>query len=201
MPQRTAVADHLCRNDISDSPFGYAAVSLDAVALRAADRAADYRQPFLFCDFGAFENRPGSDRIDRTGLFEENMFAFFDGIGELLGTEGRRRTEQNDVHIRIDHLFIGIETEETVFVGYLDPLPFERFAAGVEVVGENVSQHCDGQAVAGIAEIDGGTGTPAAASDQARFQRPSVGRLRQQFGNDGFRIFLLIGRGASGSDQ
>ena len=93
MPQRTAVADHLCRNDISDSPFGYAAVSLDAVALRAADRAADYRQPFLFCDFGAFENRPGSDRIDRT-------------VGPILGTLADTRGFKKPIFMLC--LFVGV---------------------------------------------------------------------------------------------
>ena len=63
------------------------------------------------------------------------MLALFDGIFEMHRAEYRRRTQQHDIHARVDHFLVGVETEEAIFVGYLLSLIFQRLPARVQLSG------------------------------------------------------------------
>ena len=156
----------------------------------STDLTADNRQSLLIGFFSRNQNPLGPYGIHCARFLDKTVLALFDGIFEMHRAEYRRRTQQHDIHARVDHFLVGVETEEAIFVGYLLSLIFQRLPARVQLVGKHVSQSRDLQTGTGIQKIASRSGAAASAADQPRFQRTAFRRAGQYLGNR-YRYFFL----------
>ena len=62
-----------------------------------------------------------SGHIDAARLFQENMPTRLNRGGIVHGPKMRGRRQQNQVHVRLDHFFIGVEAHKPPLSGHVDP--------------------------------------------------------------------------------
>lgn len=113
----------------------------DVAFVVMALEADDDFEVFLVGFFSVFDDGAHAFCVSGDGFFHEDVFAFFDGVFEVHGTEAWRGGEDDDVS-GIDGCFVGFEADELAFFGDVDAvfvLLFESAEAGFHVVFEGVS--------------------------------------------------------------
>ena len=167
-------------------------------------RTGHNAQSFGIGLFGRRHDHAVTFRIDRNGFLQKAMHAFLSCILEMRRPEQRRRRDNHDIHTRVDHLLVSIESDETIFSGNLDIMFFFKlFTRIFDPVREDIAQCHDRNVVGGIEKILCGTGSATAAANKARFQGFTVHSLVGQFGNinrtgvpqRGIFTALIIGTG------
>jgi hypothetical protein len=83
--------------------------------------------------------------VDGDRLFREHVLALLDRVGELLRAEARWRREDHVVDPAVDHLSVGVESDEALVLGNLVLGAFlgQGLARGVEAILEQVAHGDD----------------------------------------------------------
>ena len=111
-PERAGVVADLHRQDVAD---GAVVDALDEFPFRrivAITQARDDRQVFCAGRFGRFEHAAHAGRVDGDRFFAEHMLAGGDGGLQMCRPKVGRRGQDDDVDVRGQKFFVGIEAGE-----------------------------------------------------------------------------------------
>ncbi len=109
-------------------------------------------------------------RVGRNRFFHEDMFACFDRRLELHRAEARRRRQNHEVDIGLQHLLVSVEPNEAVVVDIhlLRMLALDRAISRLQVVLEDVGHRDQLDTTSGCVErLDSGARSATTATDQA----------------------------------
>ena len=144
----------------------------------------DYAKILRFRLFGCSHDRTITYRIHADRFFKEWMFPFFCRILEMYRTEHGRCCNDHNIHATVYYLFICIQTYKT-FVGrniYI-LIFFQLTGQFVNSFLESITQRNNSYAICCVQEVESGTGTTSAATDNTGFQFLAVGCQIRQFRN------------------
>ena len=107
--------------------------------------------------------------VERDRLLDEDVLAGVDGGLEHDGMEMRRAGDHHHVDVALDHLLVGVETDEAMLViddHLLGIHLLQLLAAAGQVVGEDVGHGHQADVLAGVHGVGGRSATPPAAADK-----------------------------------
>ena len=111
-------------------------------------------------------------------LLAEDVLLLLDRITQVGGTESRRRGQQHHVHTGVDHLLVGVETDEALGGLHLHAAGELLVQAGVallHLILKGIAHGHEDQVLVGLQRVAGGTGATPAAAHKADAKGVGVG--------------------------